>query len=212
MRRRKKYKMEFLSGIFEEWRFYTISEKMLIRSKEYEKAMKATYELVNKVKSKVSEDAFKDIEEIVNSVCAENNICSRLDRLSRNKNDLKNEIRWFQEHDIRLMILDLPTSMIQVPKGQEWVIQMVENVLIEVLASIAENERNTIRQRQREGIEAAQMKGKHLGRPKLKVPDDFPMVYRQWRENNITAKEAMRRLEMSPSSFYRVVKKYEWEG
>lgn len=97
-------------------------------------------------------------------------ICS-LDRLSRNKNDLKNEIRWFQEHDIRLMILDLPTSMIQVPKGQEWVIQMVENILIEVLASIAENERNTIRQRQREGIEAAQRKGKHLGRPKLKVPD-----------------------------------------
>ena len=65
MRRRKKYKLEFLTGIFEEWRFYTISEKMLIRSKEYEKAMKATYELVNKVKSKVSEDAFKDIEEIV---------------------------------------------------------------------------------------------------------------------------------------------------
>lgn len=78
MRRRKKYKLEFLTGIFDEWRFYTISEKMLIRSKEYEKAMKATYELVNKVKSKVSEDAFKDIEEIVNSVCAENNICSRL--------------------------------------------------------------------------------------------------------------------------------------
>lgn len=71
MRRRKKYKLEFLTGIFEEWRFYTISEKMLVRSKEYEKAMKATYELVNK-------DAFKDIEEIVNSVCAENNICSRL--------------------------------------------------------------------------------------------------------------------------------------
>ena len=65
MRRRKKYKLEFLTGIFEEWRFYTISEKMLVRSKEYEKAMKATYELVNKVKSKVSEDAFKDIEEIV---------------------------------------------------------------------------------------------------------------------------------------------------
>lgn len=78
MRRRKKYKLEFLTGIFEEWRFYTISEKMLIRSKEYEKAMKATYELVNKVKSKVSEDAFRDIEEIVNSVCADNNICSRL--------------------------------------------------------------------------------------------------------------------------------------
>lgn len=87
-----------------------------------------------------------------------------------------------------------------------------ENILIEVLASIAENERNTTRQRQREGIEAAQMKGKHLGRPKLKVPDDFPMVYQQWKENKFTAKEAIRRLEMSPSSFYRVVKKYEREG
>ena len=97
-------------------------------------------------------------------------------------------------------------------EGQEWIIQMVENILIEVLASIAENERNTTRQRQREGIEAAQMKGKHLGRPKLKVPDDFPMVYQQWKENKFTAKEAMRRLEMSPSSFYRVVKKYEREG
>lgn len=94
----------------------------------------------------------------------------------------------------------------------EWVIQMVENILIEVLASIAENERNTIRQRQREGIEAAQRKGKHLGRPKLKVPDDFQMVYEQWKESKFTAKEAMRRLEMSPSSFYRVVKKYEREG
>ena len=66
---------------------------------------------------------------------------------------------------------------------------MVENILIEVLASIAENERNTTRQRQREGIEAAQMKGKHLGRPKLKIPDNFSMVYQQWKENEFTAKE-----------------------
>lgn len=135
-------------------------------------------------------------------------ICS-LDRLSRNKNDLKNEIRWFQEHNIRLMILDLPTSMIQVPKGQEWVIQMVQNILIEVLASIAENERNTIRQRQREGIEAAKLKGKHLGRPRLNVPDDFPIIYNQWKEKQFTAKEAMKKLGMSSSSFYRTVRKYE---
>ena len=45
-----------------------------------------------------------------------------------------------------------------------------------------------------------------------KVPDDFQMVYEQWKESKFTAKEAMRRLEMSPSSFYRVVKKYEREG
>lgn len=100
---------------------------------------------------------------------------------------------------------------------QEWnvmdtVIIKRKNLQILKKLSIAENERNTTRQRQREGIEAAQMKGKHLGRPKLKIPDDFPMVYQQWKENKFTAKEAMRRLEMSSSSFYRVVKKYEREG
>lgn len=85
-------------------------------------------------------------------------------------------------------------------------------IVISSLLKASLNYFNTTRQRQREGIEAAQMKGKHLGRPKLKVPDDFPMVYQQWKEKKFTAKEAMRRLEMSPSSFYRVVKKYEREG
>lgn len=42
-----------------------------------------------------------------------------LDRLSRNKEDIKNEIAWFREHKVRLMILDLPSSMVQVPENQE---------------------------------------------------------------------------------------------
>lgn len=86
-----------------------------------------------------------------------------LDRLSRSKGDIKAELQWFKEHDIRLMILDLPTSMIQVPEGQEWITEMINNILIEVLSSMAEQERLTIRKRQRQGIEAAKAKGKHLG-------------------------------------------------
>ena len=86
---------------------------------------------------------------------------------------------------------------------------MIENILIEVLSSIAEQERKTIKKRQREGIEAAKTKGKHMGRPKLKVPDTFPEVYEQWKQNNITAKKAIELLGISPSSFYRIVKKYE---
>ena len=85
-----------------------------------------------------------------------------LDRLSRNKEDIKNEIAWFKAHKVRLMILDLPSSMVQVPENQEWIIDMIQNILIEVLASMAEQERLMIRKRQREGIEAAQKKGKHL--------------------------------------------------
>ena len=132
-----------------------------------------------------------------------------LDRLSRNKADIKRELEWFKERKIRLMILDLPTSMIEVPEGQEWILDMITNILVEVLSSIAEQERITIRRRQREGIEAARAKGKHLGRPKIMIPKEFPDVYNDWKHGNYTAKFAMEQLGLKRSSFYRIVKKYE---
>ena len=136
-------------------------------------------------------------------------VITSLDRLSRKKEHIKQELQWFRDNRIRLKILDLPTSMVEVPEGQEWILEMINNILIEVLASMAEQERLTIRKRQREGIEAAKKKGKHLGRPKLKVPKDFRYVYAEWKKGCITAKTAMQRLGMSSTSFYRVVKQYE---
>ena len=107
------------------------------------------------------------------------------------------------------MILDLPSSMVQVPENQEWIIDMIQNILIEVLASMAEQERLMIRKRQREGIEAAKKKGRHLGRPYLKVPDNFDEVYAEWKAGTITARAAQKRLGMSSASFYRLVKKQQ---
>ena len=107
------------------------------------------------------------------------------------------------------MILDLPSSMVQVPENQEWIIDMIQNILIEVLASMAEQERLMIRKRQREGIEAAKKKGKHLGRPYLKVPDYFEEVYTEWKSGAITARAAQKKLGMSSASFYRMVKKQQ---
>ena len=130
-----------------------------------------------------------------------------LDRLSRSKADIKSELDWFKENKIRLMILDLPSSLIQVPDEQEWIIDMIQNILIEVLASMAEQERLMIRKRQREGIEAAKKKGKHLGRPKAEVPDIFDEVYEAWTAEEITAKEARKKLNMSSSSFYRLLER-----
>lgn len=135
-----------------------------------------------------------------------------LDRLSRNKEEIKQELQWFKEKKVRLKILDLPTSLIEVPEGQQWIMDMIQNILIEVLASIAEQERVTIRKRQREGIEAARIKGKHMGRPKIKIPDDFPVIYGNWKKGEITAKKAMDILKMKSSSFYRIVKEYESKG
>ena len=97
-------------------------------------------------------------------------VIKSLDRLSRSKEHIMQELRYFKERHIIVRVIDLPTTMIQLPDGQEWVFDMINNILIEVLASIAEQERLTTRQRQAEGIAAAKERGAHLGRPGTSYP------------------------------------------
>ena len=132
-------------------------------------------------------------------------IIKSLDRLSRNKTDIKNELEWFKENQINLQILDLPTSMIQLPNRQEWIRDMINNIIIEVMSSIAEQERITIRQRQREGIDVAQRQGKHMGRPKLEIPAEWDKYYVMWKDGKITAKKVMEILDLKRTSFYNLV-------
>lgn len=87
-----------------------------------------------------------------------------LDRLGRNKDDIKGELQYYKEHSIRVRILDLPTTSIKVNEDQQWILDMVDNLLIEVLASMAQQERLTIRRRQAEGIAVAKAEGKYKGR------------------------------------------------
>ena len=118
-------------------------------------------------------------------------VIKSLDRLSRNKADIKNELQYFKGNGIRLKVIDLPTTMMELPEGQEWVFEMVNNILIEVLGTIAEQERANIRQRQAGGIEAAKANGKKLGRPALTFPANWDSVYASWKAGEITAKTAM---------------------
>ena len=131
-------------------------------------------------------------------------IIKSLDRLSRNKVDIKNELQYFKENGIRLKVLDLPTTLMDFPKEQKWIGEMVNNILIEVLGSIAEQERITIRQRQEEGIAAAKAKGKRFGRPQIIKPDNWQEVIAQWESGEITAVEAMRRTGLKRSTFYKL--------
>ena len=133
-------------------------------------------------------------------------VVKSLDRLSRNKSDIKNELQYFKDNGIRLKVINLPTTMMELPPGQEWVFEMVNNILIEVLGTIAEQERATIRQRQAEGIAAAKAKGKHLGRPAAQRPDNWNEVYDRWRRGQITAHKAMTELGVGKSVFYRWAK------
>lgn len=130
-------------------------------------------------------------------------VVKSLDRLSRSKADTKNELEYFKVNGIRLKVLDLPTTMMDFPAGQEWIFDMVNNILIEVLGSIAEQERVTIHQRQAEGIAAAKAKGKHLGRPRAELPDNWNEVITAWKAKQITAVEAMRQTGVRRSTFYK---------
>ena len=131
-------------------------------------------------------------------------VVKSLDRLSRNKRDIKNELQYFKDTRIRLKIIELPTTMMDLPEGQEWVFEMVNNILIEVLGTIAEQERETTHQRQAEGIAAAKAKGVKLGRPALAFPANWNEVYSAWKAGEITAKEAMERTGTKRTSFYKL--------
>lgn len=95
-------------------------------------------------------------------------IIKELDRLGRNKDAVKEELKWFKSNGIIVRVLEIPTTMIELP-GQEWIAEMVNNILIEVIAAVAEQERKKIRQRQKEGIACAKEKGVKFGRPEKEV-------------------------------------------
>jgi DNA invertase Pin-like site-specific DNA recombinase len=131
-------------------------------------------------------------------------VIKSLDRLSRNKADIKNELQYFKDNGIRIKVLDLPTTLMECPAGQEWVWDMVNNILIEVLGTIAQQERETIHERQREGITAARAKGVRFGRPQAQKPDNWAAVMDDWQSGKITAKKAMELTGTKRTTFYKL--------
>lgn len=133
-------------------------------------------------------------------------ICS-IDRLGRNKEQIKKELEYYKQEGIRVKILDIPTTLIDFPAGQEWVCDMVNNILIEVLGSIAEDERNRIKTRQAQGIAEAKKKGVvKFGRPRAEKPSNWNEVFTKWKAGEITAVKAMELTGTTKSTFYKLAK------
>ena len=134
-------------------------------------------------------------------------VIKELDRLARSKTAIKAELEYYRANKIRVKILDIPTSLIDFPDGQEWVADMVNNILIEVLGTIAERERITIRRRQAEGYAAARAAGKRVGRHPTPQPAQWPEIYAAWQAGELTAKAAMERLGLKRTTFYAMAKR-----
>ena len=139
-------------------------------------------------------------------------IITELDRLGRSKKDTMREIQHYRDSGIRLMGLVLPTTLMDLSKMdnslQAMMLETINNMMLELYASMAQAEIEKKEKRQREGIEAKKKRGEweDYGRPSIEKPDNWDIVIAQWKEKEITAVEAMKRLGLKKTSFYKLVK------
>lgn len=143
-------------------------------------------------------------------------IVKEFDRLGRNKEETKAELEWFKKHGVIVRILDIPTTLIDF-KEQMWVLEMVNTIMIEVLGTIAEQERKKIKQRQAEGIAAMPIingkrvspkTGRPLGRP-ARDYSEFEKFLKNKKDGLMTVKEGCERLGISRSQWYELEKRAE---
>ena len=141
-------------------------------------------------------------------------IVKEIDRLGRNKPESKEEIKWFAENGITLRILELPTTLIDF-NGQEWIKEMINNILIEVLTTIAEQEVKKIDRRRAEGIAAMPIvdgkkvslkTGRAYGRPPSITDADFQKFLKKQKDGLISISECCRELGISRTTWYNLAK------
>jgi DNA invertase Pin-like site-specific DNA recombinase len=140
-------------------------------------------------------------------------IIKELDRLGRNKKMIKEELAWFKENGIIVRILNLPTTLIDFQR-QEWLFDMVNNILIEVMTSLAQEELEKRELRQKEGIAAmpvidgkriSMLTGNPMGRPANDFPD-FEKFLEKTKKGEISVAESCRQLGISRTHWYRLCK------
>ncbi len=131
-------------------------------------------------------------------------VCS-LDRLGRNYAEIQ---RWWkyitQDLKCSIVVLDMPILNTQGEGNLDK--NFVADLVLQILSYVAEKERLAIRERQRQGIEAAQAKGVKFGRPSIQKPDGFDEVTAKWRNGDLTATAAMSQLGLSKYAFYKLIK------
>ena len=141
-------------------------------------------------------------------------IIKELDRLGRNKEGIKEEIKWFKEQGVILRILDVPTTLIDF-NGQDWIGDMVNNILIEVMGAMAQQEREKTEKRREEGIAAMPIvngkrvstkTGNEYGRPALKIDDDFKKFLKKQKDGELSVAECCVQLGISRATWYNKLK------
>ena len=155
----------------------------------------------------------KEYERLKGLLCpGDELIIKELDRLGRNKAMIKEELAWFKQNGITVRILNVPTTLIDY-QGQEWLFDMVNNILIEVMGAVAQEELEKRELRQREGIAAMPVvdgkrvsakTGRAVGRETIEV-EKFPEFFEKFSAGELTVVDCCKELGISRSKWYRLI-------
>lgn len=142
-------------------------------------------------------------------------IVTELDRLGRNKQLTLNEIRDMQSKGIRLMVLEIPTTLTDYSTFKDnnmakMMMETINNMLVEMYASFAQAELEKKEKRQKEGIEAKKARGEweDYGRPRALDFDKFSKEYKRVLDGAIKPTECMKLLGITKPTYYRYAKEY----
>lgn len=132
-----------------------------------------------------------------------------LDRFGRNKQEIKEEWKWFIDNGIDIVVLDTPLISTPNYKDMGSMGKFISDLILEILSWLAQEEITILKQRQREGIDAALERGVVFGRPRVEIDDKFIATYKKWKASRVNAVQAMQECGMTKSTFYRRVAEYE---
>lgn len=129
-------------------------------------------------------------------------VIKSIDRLGRNYGEIQEEWRKItKKKGADIIVLDMP--LLDTTKSKDLLGTFIADLVLQLLSFVAENERVNIRQRQREGIAAAQKRGVRFGRPPIEMPDDYEKYYNLWKDKKITAREAAEICNIPLWAFYQ---------
>jgi len=146
-------------------------------------------------------------------------IISELDRLGRIKDDILKELQYYKGLGVRVMILEIPTTLVDFSDMENSMSAMllatINTVIIEVYAAMAQAELEKLKKRQREGYEALRASGKWeevMGRPRALAKDTFEKDYKLVLEGKLRPVDLMRKHNLSRATYYRYRDDYKKEN
>ena len=130
-------------------------------------------------------------------------VLKSIDRLGRNYDEILNHWRVItKKMMVNIVVLDMPLLDTR-QTGKDLTGTFVADLVLQILSYVAQTERENIRQRQREGIAAAKLRGVRFGRPKKERPVELEQITDAWRRREISSREAARQLGIAQETFLR---------